>query len=223
MSNKDSWLSFPSHLDPPAIRSLSLVFILQELIELLEVVQGFQISFPSLSQDLTSFFSLDHSYPQVGMRPDKLCFYCGILLQASKIGESSLQNELDKMRIRILQCRSQLYPYKGKPFVDSQCISPFLEIYRNLCSFFTTLIPFLREARTDENVLLALIERRRAFNRHLGSCAIEKILQDFFPSGHAHLKAVISEGLTRRGFTSFFAEKEPLIDEIAWETGCHTT
>ncbi len=218
MLSKDSWLRFPSHLTPPALRSLSLVFILEELAIQLEKVHSLQKSIPLFSKELFSFFCLSHSYPQMGMCPDKLCFYCDILLQASKIRDRSLRNELDEMRIFILQCRSSLYFSKS---VDSEFLALFSKIYQKLCAVFTALIPFLREAKTDENVLLALVEKREILNCHLGPQAIEKIFQDFFPKGHVHLKALISEGLMRRGFISFFEEKEHLIDEIEWRNACH--
>ena len=218
MLNKDLWLHFPPNLHPPAVRSLSLMFILEELKKRFEQVRKFQETEESLTEEMSQFLSLNHSYPQMGMFPDKLCFYCDILLQASKIKSHSLRDELDEMRASILQFRSQRILHRQIP------TAPFFSaLHQKLCSFFIKLVPFLHEARTDENILLTLIEQRHVFNRHLGLETIEKLLQNFSPSGHAHLKALISEGFIRRGFSSFLAEKEHLIEEIEWENACRTT
>ena len=216
-------IPFPSHLDPPAMRSLSLLFIIDELSQTFEEIKSFinTAHTNTFTEDLLSFLSLDHPFPKKGICPDKLCFYSDILLQASKIEDTSLLKELDEMRISILEFRSQVPLPKGRVSSSMEILlSPldFLKsLHQKLCSFFFTLTPFLYEARTDENILLKLIEYRQMFNEHLGSHAIEKLLQKFFPNGHSHLRAVICEGFTRRGFTSFLAEKEHLIEEIERE------
>ena len=69
--------------------------------------------------------------------------------------------------------------------------------------------------------LIHLIENKETLNRYLGTRSIEDLLRGFFPTGQPHLRAVICEGFTRRGFTSFFSEKEALIEELEWETPCH--
>lgn len=223
MLNKDLYLNFSPRLERPAKRSLTLVFILQEIAQLFEQIQKLKESQGALNEDIFSFFCLSHPYPQMGMCPDKLCFYSDILLQASKINDHSLFDELNQMRTFILQFRSHLYSENPPSIDSSQLKLNFQILLQKLSSFFLALIPFLEEAKTDENVLLALIEKKEIFNRHLGTHAIESILQRFFPSGHAHLKAIITEGLTRRGFSSFLTEKEHLIDAIEWESPCLTT
>lgn len=222
MLNNDPWLTFPPHLTPPAIRSLSLVFILQEIADRFEQIQRLKATqFQEYTDDLCTFFSLDSAYPKIGICPDKLCFYSDILVQASKIRDGSLQQKLDDMRSSVLQCRSTLFL---KNIESLSCIPSFFSDFeQKISSFFFALFPFLNDAKTDENVLLKLIEHRQLFNSYLGSQAIEKLLKEFFPSGHAHLRAIISEGLMRRGFASFLAEKESLIDAIEWESPCLTT
>ena len=43
MIEQDPWIHFPSHLNPPTIRSLSLIFILEELAEkIAEVLKPIQ-------------------------------------------------------------------------------------------------------------------------------------------------------------------------------------
>ncbi len=225
MQYKNPWLTPPVHLDPPATRSLSLLFILQEWIDMLDQIKNLarEAEDPS-SQGYPSFFSTDPSFPQKWICPDKLYFYCEILLKASKIEDLSLLKDLEEMRIAILQLKSQMLESKDA-FTqgNSEMVFFLRSFHQKLLCFFSKLVPFLYEARTDENVLIRLIEDRKRINEYLGEQTIEKILQSFFPSGHAHLKAIICEGFTRRGFTSFFAEKEHLIDEIEWESPCLAT
>lgn len=181
MQNTNLWMLFPSHLEPPALRSLSLAFILEELLQLFEP-------------------------PKEALSLDKLCYYCTVLIKASKREEDCfLQNEITEMRISILQFQS-----------DHRLF------HEQLRSFFSALLPFLYHARTDENILIRLLENRERFNLYLGNNTIEKLIQSYSPSGTDHLKTIISEGLTRRGFVSFLAEKEHLINAIEWECPCLT-
>lgn len=233
MQHKETWLTFPPHLDPPSTRSLSLLFILTEVRNLFEQIKKFtgkiELDASSLFDcaEFNHFFSLGFAFPQNGIFPDKLCFYCDILLQASKIEANTLMKELDEMRIAILHFRTNLIASKKNSVFSMQTSKitlDFLHSFHNkIRSFFSALIPYLNEARTDENVLLRLIEQRETLNYHLGTHYIEHILQKFFPSGHAHLRAIICEGFTRRGFTSFLSEKEHLIEEIEWENPCLVT
>ena len=98
MLNKDLYLNFSPHLERPGKRSLSLVFILQEIAQQFERIQKLKESQEPLNEDISSFFCLSHPYPQMGMCPDKLCFYSDILLQATKIKDHSLLDELNEMR-----------------------------------------------------------------------------------------------------------------------------
>ena len=96
----------------------------------------------------------------------------------------------------------------------------YSDLFQRLSSFFKALRPFLKEARSDENVLIYLIEKKDLFNKHLGERHIEALLQSFFPAGHDQLRAAIHEGYTRRGFDTFLTSVEPLIDTIQWEMPC---
>lgn len=216
MLNTEFWMRFPSHLEPPALRSLSLAFILEELVQRFEQVAQLintqEKSPEKCSKELIDLFSLDCSSPKQGMFPDKLCYYCTILVQASnKTEDDFLQKELTEMRISILQFR-----------VEQK--ASFLRLfYEQLRSFFSSLIPFLFQARTDENLLIRFIEYKELLNKHIGPNTIEEMIQSFYPSGTAYLRTIISEGLTRRGFASFLAEKEHLVDTIEWESPCLPT
>ena len=213
MHCKDLFSALSNHLDPLASRSLSLLFILQELEELFTQIEQIKNSPDALSD----FFSLRYPFPQSGICPDKLCFYCAILLQTSKVKDSSLNKSLSDMRIAILQFRSLLVED------PKALLAPFeISFHSHLTSFFFSLVPHLFESRTDENILLKLIEQRKALNSHLGEGVIEKLLQSFFPKGFSYLRSAIHEGLTRRGFLLFLEEKESLIEEIEWESPCLT-
>lgn len=155
MQNTESWLRFPPHLEQPARRSLSLAFILEEILK------------------------TEKNY-------DRLSYYCEILTK-----EEALHKEILKLRIAHLQgSQEQIHP------------------------FFFALLPFLFQSRTDENILIKLLELKDPLNQKLGPNTVEKLLESFSPSGFTHVKTIISEGLTRRGFTSFLAEKEHLFDTI---------
>ncbi|HSX14102.1 MAG TPA: hypothetical protein VLE96_06770 [Chlamydiales bacterium] len=83
-----------------------------------------------------------------------------------------------------------------------------------ISSFFLALMPFLFQSRTDENILIKLLEIKDALNQKLGPNSIENLLSSFSPLGLTYVKTIVSEGLTRRGFTSFLAEKEHLMNTI---------
>lgn len=153
MKNRGFWLRFPPHIDLHAKRSLSIAFILEEI--------------------LKSKINLEC-----------LDYYCEHLSN-----DSALQDELLKLKIAQLEEKE-------------------LPLY----SFFFALIPFLFQSRTDENILLRLIENRERLNHKFGQNTVEKILLSFSPLGFTHVKTIISEGLLRRGFRSFLAEKEHLLD-----------
>lgn len=155
MQNTESWLRFPPHLEQPARRSLSLAFILEEILK-----------------------------PQKNY--DRLSYYCEILTK-----DKTLHQEILQLKMAHLQ---------GLP--------------EEIHSFFYALLPFLFQSRTDENILIKLLELKDALNEKLGPNTIEKLLESFSPAGFTHVKTIVSEGLTRRGFTSFLAEKEHLFDTI---------
>ena len=115
----------------------------------------------------------------------------------------------------ILETRASLITDK-----ESLSSSFFQEFRGKISSIFSLLLPFLFEARSDENVLIKLLELKNVLECALGLGTIQAVLRTFFPEGHDHLRTLIHEGLTRRNFTPFLSEKESLIDSIEWETTC---
>ena len=232
MRSLNPWPIFPSNLDPPIARSLSIQFILQGVIDSfgllahLKAVTPKQLQFKEqmalIVKELEKFllFSLENPFSQKGSVLDKLCFYCDILLQASHVGENEIPMILEEMRNAILRMKGQITASKKGPIAFDPL---YRSLHESLCHFFSALCPYLKEARSDENVLIYLIEHKEQLNAHLGVRRIEELLQSFFPSGHAQLRAAIYEGYTRRGFTSFLTSVEPLIDAIEWETSCQST
>lgn len=201
---------FPPHLEPPAARSMSLLFIMQEWLIAMEQLEISKA--PASTATVEPFFLTSL---------DKLCFYCDVLLQASKIEHESLPMVLEEMRHTLLSFKTRFLFAKRKDrelsSFESQMGEFLAYLEQKFRSFFSALVPFLQEARTDENVLIYLLEKKQTFNRYLTPRAIEEMLQGFFPAGHSHLRAVICEGFTRRGFSSFLAEKESLIEELEWD------
>lgn len=242
MRSLNPWPIFPTNLEPPVARSLSLQFIMQELISSFKLLYHLQAITPErlqgahldkemayISTELEKFllFSLENPFSQKGGLLDKLCFYCEILLQASSVRDEEIPLILEEMRNSILRIKSRIIGWKKRPAFHpcDEILFHLLELFSDLSSklkrFFSSLSLFLQEARSDENVLLYMIEHKHEFNSYLGERAIEDLLHRFFPAGHSQLRAVICEGYTRRGFSSFFAEAEPLIDSIEWEAPCH--
>ena len=237
MRSLHPWPIFPSNLDPPVARSLSIQFILQglgdsfQLLRHLEVFTPYRLAGTNLKEELASIakeleklilFSLENPFSQKGSALDKLCFYCDILLQASPINGSEILRILEELRTPMLKVKTKLNTWKKIPApllqIQEDLKELYSTLYRKFCCFFKALHPYLKEARSDENVLTYLIENKDSLNSFLGQHHIEEMLQSFFPAGHAQLRAAIIEGYTRRGFTDFLAKVEPLIDAIEWET-----
>ncbi|MES2273336.1 MAG: hypothetical protein V4487_04015 [Chlamydiota bacterium] len=231
--------TFPANLDPPAARSLSLQFLLKELIGSFELLhdlqnsvdqQPFSKNIESLSNDLERFifFSLKNPSSQKRGLLDRLCFYCEILLQAGGVKDHKILALLEEMRNPILEMKSLTAAWKrGQKIALDQIQAQFLNLYARLhlklCLFFSELKPFIYEARCDENVLMVLIEGKDEFNEHLGERSIEKFLSHLFPQGPFQIRTLVYEGYARRGFVSVFEEAEKLIDAIEWEAPCPRT
>src|SRR5262249_45259818 len=110
-----------------------------------------------------------------------------------------------------------------KKILNSSLIFSDVEVLcRNLSNrlieFYEALFPFFEEAKSDENVLFYLIENKDSLNRYLHPKKIEHLLAKLYPAGPTHLRAILCEGYTRRGFSAFYAQHEALIDSIEWTT-----
>lgn len=231
MHNLRTWPIFPRDLDPPAERSLALQFVLQEFLSSCRFLDRLENATPEalheISYHLDQFLlsSLNNPFAQKGGALNKLCFYCEILLQASKIGDGTILIDLEEIQYAIMKTRSKMILWKKQaPGLEELSIA-FTELCNQLrkkfVSFFSSLATFLKEARTDENILLYLVEHRKEFNLYLNPKTIENLLSSFFPAGYHELRATICEGYTRRGFSEFYAKQEPLLDALEWEThGC---
>lgn len=222
MNDLKSSIFFPPNLEGPVARSLSLQFILQSLLESFKASKDFQSS--ALEGRSTS---KTVEKPHLERLLDKLFYYVEILIAFSSIKESEIVQAVEEMRKSICSAQSKMMVWKKQaryPLKEmlEQLMHLFSNLFRQLSRFFHALVPFLREARSDENVLLFLIENRESFNQYLGMGTIEEMLSSFFPAGFDQLRAVIFEGYTKRGFSAFFTEKESLIEQIQWETPCQS-
>lgn len=234
MRNLHPWPIFPPNLETPIIRSLSLQFLIQALIDAFSHLkereepkndmQEAENLFHELQKML--LFSVENPFAQKGSLLDKLFFYTEVLIETSHIESKPILAALEQMRALILHTKSKMVVWKkGK---SRYCVSEMLDEWRTLSSalteklrlFFSGLIPFLKEARSDENVLVFLIERRASLNQWMGDQFVENLFKSFFPSGHDQLRAVIYEGYTKRGFSTFLSTVEPLIEQIQWEVPC---
>ncbi|MBX7067341.1 MAG: hypothetical protein K1X28_08930 [Parachlamydiales bacterium] len=241
MRSLNPWPVFPPNLEPPLARSLSIQFILTSLIDGFAFILKLQHSTPlkggyirkeveALYQELQKIllFSLEEPMSQTGGFIDKLCFYSDILIQASQIKEPELFPVLEEIRKELLTFRSKMLVWKklsaSYPLEEmlEQLMQLTSHLFEHLRSYFRALVPFLRETRSDENLLIFLIENKQRLNRDLGPHCIEELLQSFFPAGHDQLRAVIYEGYTRRGFSEYFTAVEPLINELHWEAPCQS-
>ena len=221
------WPVFPHDLESPAAKSLSLLFILQELLSSLMLLDheknNLPTELPDLSDRLEQFLLLtfDNPLTKNGGALDKLCFYCETLLQASKISDDMLLVSLEEMRNAVLKVKTRLVVWKKRLTMPEEYQVDLLALYGELDKkfrkFFSSLSLFLKESRTNENVLLFLLEHREEFNRFMGPKTIEHLLCHLFPSGPCELRAAICEGYTRRGFSDFYAKQESLIDAVKWE------
>ncbi len=195
------WPTFPVHLDRAVARSLSLRFALQELLQGLHLLEVSRQSEIGTLKEVEKFLllSLENPLSQKSGVLDKLCFYSEILLQRQV-------STLEEMRGIILQL------CENKKWIPSPDWSLFLDrLHLGFLCFFEALNAPVYAARSDENVLVFLMEHKEPINRYLGPHTLENLFHSFFPEGQDQLRAVLYEGFSRRGFSSFFHKIEPLI------------
>jgi len=243
------WPLFPSDVDSRATRSLSLQLSIQEWLASFDCLTMLEKK-PSephrLDVDVQKLLlsSLDSPFSAKPGTLDKLCFYLHKLLASSTVTSkspkpSNTEALLDKMHDELLSFRNQINTWKRAPSstdiivkaVTELCIS----LRRTLLQFFDALLPFFEEARADENVLFYLIEHKLEINKNLQqtyiadlsrprSQTIEHLLSHLYPSGPAHLRTILWEGYTRRGFTEFYAQHKTVIESLDWQTDqCSTS
>lgn len=243
------WPLFPSDVDSRATRSLSLQLSIQEWLasfDCLAMLEKKPSEPHTLDVDVQKLllFSLDSPFSAKPGTLDKLCFYLHKLLANSTVTSkspkiSSTEALLDKMHDELLSFRNQINIWKRAPSsteiianaVNELCIS----LRQTLLEFFDSLLPFFEEAKADENVLFYLIEHKFDINRILQqpfssaasvhhSQTIEQLFSHLYPSGPAHLRTILWEGYTRRGFTEFYAQHKTMIESLEWQTDqCSTS
>lgn len=199
------WPLFPVHLERSVARSLSLQFVLQELLRGFKLIEDSRSLEVVTSKDAEKFLllSLDSPFSQKGGVLDKLCFYSEILLQ----DHTGALDVLEEMRGLVLKLCG-----RKKGFQKSEWLLLLKRLYADFGRFFNALEKALYEARSDENVLVFLMENKAQINQYLGEHTLENLLGHFFPEGRDQLRAVLYEGFSRRGFSCFFNQIEPLVD-----------
>lgn len=230
MRSLHPWPFFPASLPPQAAASLSLQFLIQELLFTFDWLDDMQTKVqPTIDQicsELRKFLPhcLEDPLSQKGGFLDKLCFYINILSKHS----STSQDKIFRQRLNTLSSLTlELY---GKIFalkMPTQSIleewSAFIhETKQHLHQLFSDLFSYLQEFSHDENLLFLLIEQKDPLNQYLGHQAIETILARLFPQGPSSLREILYNGYARRGFLDFYARHEKLIESIDWEDLCST-
>ena len=236
--------NLPSHTKYP----LLLLFTLQELLHIFSLLETLKQS-PS-PQNIQKLLSLHNSFQQNGGALDKLCFYCETLLQVShgdhiqseltssdpnaeyllqtkKNGEKTtlphptvydLENqEIASVleEIKVLCCQ-----FQAEEVVEKDILPFFNRISERLICLFHRLLPHFSQLRSDENLLMYLVEKKDDFNHYLGAHSIERILCHLYPRGINELKHVIFQGYSKRGFSHIFMEKKSLIDDLELNPPC---
>lgn len=228
------WPIFPPDLNPAAARSLSFQLILQEWLSSITVIDSLakhsESSLDIISDELQKFllFSMDNPFAKRAGTLDKLSYFSDELLNHSRIEiRATLDTLLNHMRDAVLSFRQRVAIWKRKAPLFSTISIDLYQLCQlltlRLKEFFQALLPFFEEAKSDENILFYLIEHRDAFNQIFSTKKIEDLLSQLYPTGPAHLRAILCEGYTRRGFGEFHAKQEALIDSIEWTVDVWTT
>lgn len=233
MRSLHPWSFFPSNLSPSAARSMALQFAIREIASCFEKIHEIEELAPLLIQgerwpkELTTLLkeldqillvNLTDPFGQKGGALDRLAFY------ASKMGTPSPEIALlSTIEAKILHSRERFSQWRGRPFPERETvlqeIQTLAESAKSLLEqFLLSLMPALEEARFDENVLFSLVEERDRINLPLHQSAVEKIFSKLYPSGPGHLRAILHEGYSRRGFGDFYTKHEALIESVSWET-----
>jgi hypothetical protein len=227
------WPLFPPDVDSKATRSLSLQLSIQEWINSFRWIEEVEKR-PSELQIIADglqkllLYSLESPFSVKPGTFDKLSFYLHKLQNASTSPINFAETLLDDMRTNILSFLGQIHGWKKALSTPSE----LLEHVRKLChllrskllEFFDALFPFFDEARSDENVLFYLIERQKEMNQILQNETsftprfknIEHLFCHLYPTGPAHLRMILLDGYTRRGFSEFYAQHKTLIESIEW-------
>jgi len=192
-------------LEKPAARALSLQFILHEYARALEIASKFsKSSIREMLQGLNQLYpDLAEGTPtlKLGLLR-KLCFYCEALLETSHRGEELL-HVLDDLQLMAARERRTKVPSSS--------------VFDKLRTFFPPLSRQIAECKERcEAPLFALLELRKPLNKHLGSGAVERLLQTLFSSPQ-ELHQAISLGFAQRGFEGFCKQHEHLFEDLAWE------
>ena len=239
MRNVNPCLSLSSGLASPLVRSLCAQLLLQTLLSGFEQAERLKaLSFLKIVQlkqqidwilkELEKMYLSSVNAPlseQWGVL-DLLQFYSELLIKHSNYSGEQIFPLLERSKLSFLRIRSEMIVWKkvmsrySLEDMQETLVQFCHDLLGDLRRFFSALVPFLQEMRSDENVLTYLLEHREEFNRSLGDRSIELLLQSFFPAGHDQLRAVIYEGYTKRGFSSFFSQVEPLIENVRWEEPC---
>ncbi len=186
---------FPHDLDAPAARSLGAQFAMQEWLNCVRYTQNICINpTPQLPELIQRNGLLD-----------RLHFYCAIVTASfPHKHDPSLLSCVDRLHGSAIVLRSQ-----PPPLLCSI-------LSKDLKDFFLVFIPYLEELKCDENTMFYLIEHKDEINQAVHPRAVEQLFARWYASGPSHLRSILREGYTRRGFGHFYEKNKPLIETIEW-------
>jgi hypothetical protein len=204
MQRASPWLPFHSEFDPPSAQGMNLLFALDAWVQTAE-------TFQSLKKELSTFPSLfTTGGPILKKTPlEKWLFYSHLFLQSPLLTDAAPFESL----LNTLEQSAKLIDRK---LPQDKIPSLFQLFESSLKSLFDLFLPFLEEAKSNENILLYLIEHRAFLNDLLGPGKIETVFQQLYPAGPAHLHAIVFEGYTQRGFGPFCSKHEAEIRSVDW-------
>lgn len=222
MQSTYPWPIIPNNLEPSTASSLSMLFILQNFLFSLDFLLTSEDPAVKTEKQPEQYFTHTQHH-KTNEIFERLYYYSEILLQASKIKDKTILLKLEKIRSTFAKIKMKFMLTKKKShschITQPYLKTLFFELQQAFRSFFSSLFPFFLELKTDENVLCYLLEERQRFNLFLGSNTVETLFQSLFPSGPSELRTILRKGYEKRGFISFYLQKESLIDSILWDTG----
>ena len=196
--------TFPLNLNPAVSRSLSLQFVLEELLRACHLLERWK--------ELSTLEKKALIEKVETLSLVKLHTYVDTLSGASSILDSSdLRISFEAMEQIIRAVKHALLRSEKK--ADTALPDPF---FAECSHFFAALIPYFEESKSDENVLFYCLEQKGNLNRFLGPSTAEKLFKRLFPSGPESLREYLEERYHRRGFNSHFAKHQALLDELLW-------
>lgn len=231
-------LTIATHLTLKTPHALTLLFILEDVINAIEHVHQLELfCSQKRSSDPLSLLlfrlgnllqnllvcSLPQGFVNQGDFLNKLCIYSEILLKSTKSKDLQLLLLLEQMKETVCKTRPRFVMTDSMEDFDELCQN-LLEsckfLHSSLISFMTLLIPFLKTVKSDETVLMYLVEKKESLNKYLGNHWVEHLIRFFFSDHLPLFHDTLKSGFLNRGFEAFYREKKELIQQVENDIAC---